>query len=281
MSHETESGARAARMPAVAGMFYPGAVRELHDDVQGLLAAAEPLGNEPAGAAPKAIVAPHAGYIYSGAIAASAYALLAPRAAAIRRVILLGPTHRVGVRGLAVPTTEAFLTPLGRVSVDRAAIGTLADLPQVVATDAPHAQEHSLEVQLPFLQEVLGPSASFSLVPLAVGHTSAAEVAAVLDRLWGGEETLIVVSSDLSHYLPYAVAREIDNETARRIVALDATIDHDEACGATPVNGLLIAARRRGMRARLVDLRNSGDTAGDRSRVVGYGAFAFYEVAHA
>ena len=153
----------------------------------------------------------------------------------------------------------------------------LADLPQVVVADPPHAQEHSLEVQLPFLQSVLP---NFRLVPLAVGRASAEAVAAVLERLWGGPETLIVVSSDLSHYLPYAAAQKIDSRTAARIVAYDPTIGHDEACGATPVNGLLLAARRHGLKAHLIDLRNSGDTAGDRSRVVGYGGFAFSETDH-
>jgi AmmeMemoRadiSam system protein B len=226
---------------------------------------------------PKAIIAPHAGYIYSGPIAASVYALLSQSAHSIRRVILLGPTHRVGVDGLALPSVSHFSTPLGTIEIDQEARAMLADLPQVLVADPPHAQEHSLEVQLPFLQSVLP---NFRLVPLAVGHASAEAVAAVLDRLWGGPETLIVVSSDLSHYLPYAAAQKIDGRTAARIVAYDPTIGHDEACGATPVNGLLLAARRHGLKAHLIDLRNSGDTAGDRSRVVGYGGFAFSETDH-
>ncbi len=256
------------RMPAVAGMFYPGSARELDTDVRAMLAE-RPC----ASAAPKAIIAPHAGYMYSGPIAASVYALLAPAAGTIRRVVLLGPTHRIGVRGLAIPSVEAFATPLGAVPLDTGAMAEIASLPQVVTADAPHAQEHSLEVHLPFLQSVLR---DFRLVPLAVGQARPEEVAEVLERLWGGDETLIVVSSDLSHYLPYAAAREIDTATAARIVALDATIAHDEACGATPVNGLLRAARHHRLKAALVDLRNSGDTAGERSRVVGYGGFAFY-----
>ncbi|MBI2307658.1 MAG: AmmeMemoRadiSam system protein B [Rhodocyclales bacterium] len=269
------------RLPAVAGMFYPGQPQTLADDVQAMLqAAAENFADASSspqpGAmrAPKALVAPHAGYVYSGPIAASVYALLRPAAATIRRVVLLGPTHRVGVRGLALPSADAFATPLGRVDIDRDAVALLRDLPQVVVADPPHAQEHSLEVQLPFLQSVLP---DFRLVPLAVGLVSAEAVAEVIERLWGGPETLIVVSSDLSHYLPYAAAREIDGDTAERVLACDPSIGHDEACGATPLNGLLIAARRHGLQPRLVDLRNSGDTAGDRSRVVGYGAFAFME----
>lgn len=263
------------RLPAVAGMFYPGQAQTLASDVETML---HGVGAGPADmtGTPKALIAPHAGYIYSGPIAASVYALLRPAAAVIRRVVLLGPTHRVGVRGLALPSVDAFATPLGRVEIDQEAVALLRDLPQVVVADPPHAQEHSLEVQLPFLQAVL---ADFRLVPLAVGQVSAEAVAEVVERLWGGPETLIVVSSDLSHYLPYATAREIDGHTAERVLACDPTISHDEACGATPVNGLLIAARRHRLQPRLVDLRNSGDTAGERSRVVGYGAFAFMEAA--
>lgn len=255
------------RLPAVAGMFYPGDAATLKRDV------AAYVGAGTAGlSVPKAIIAPHAGYVYSGAVAGSAYALLAPSSAAIRRVVLLGPTHRVAVRGMALPTCKAFATPLGSIPLDHDAFDLVADLPQVVVSDAAHAQEHSLEVQLPFLQTVL---ADFRLLPFAVGHVAPEAVAEVLDRLWGGDETLIVVSSDLSHYLPYAAACEIDGATAQRILAESPDISHEEACGATPVNGLLLAARRRGLHPRLVDLRNSGDTAGDRSRVVGYGAFVF------
>jgi MEMO1 family protein len=268
------------RPPAVAGMFYPGGAGELAGEVATLLAAAassEPSERSEAATAstPKAIIVPHAGYVYSGPVAASVYALLAPVAATIRRVVLLGPTHRVGIKGLAVPGASHFATPLGSVEIDREAAALIADLPQVVSADLPHAQEHSLEVQLPFLQTLLP---DFRLLPLAVGQAGAEAVAEVLERVWGGPETLIVISSDLSHYLPYDAAREIDGDTAARIVAFDPTIAHDEACGATPVNGLLLAARRHGLRARLIDLRNSGDTAGDRNRVVGYGGFAFAAV---
>ncbi len=261
------------RPAAVAGMFYPGGAGVLAHDVGTLLAAAGCAG---AGAPPKAIIAPHAGYVYSGPVAASIYALLEPLRCRVRRVVLLGPTHRVAVDGLALPASTAFATPLGVVPVDREAVAEITGapgLPQVVVSDEAHAPEHSLEVQLPFLQTVLG---EFSLVPLAVGRASTAEVAQVLERLWGGSETLIVVSSDLSHYLPYETARQTDSATAQRILALDPHIDHRQACGATPVNGLLLAARRHGLHAHLVDLRNSGDTAGDKARVVGYGAFAFY-----
>ena len=256
------------RPAAVAGMFYPASAAVLAHDVERMLAKAPQL---PA-LRPKAIIAPHAGYVYSGPVAASIYASLEALRGTVRRVVLLGPTHRVAVDGLALPSSAGFMTPLGMIPIDRQAAASIEDLPQVVLSDAAHAQEHSLEVQLPFLQAVLG---DFSLLPLAVGHASASEVAEVLERLWGGDETLIVISSDLSHYLPYDAAQHVDAETAEHILALDPYIDHQHACGATPVNGLLLAARQHGLRAKLIDLRNSGDTVGDKSRVVGYGAFAF------
>jgi hypothetical protein len=218
------------------------------------------------------LVVPHAGYVYSGPVAGHAYARLAPWAAQVRRVVLLGPAHRVALRGLAVPTVDAFETPLGRVPIAREACAALADLPQVSRSDRAHAMEHSLEVQLPFLQAVLG--TSFELLPLAVGDASRDEVAEVVERLWGGDETLIVVSSDLSHYLPYDDAQATDRTTAARIVALATDLDPYEACGAHALNGALVAARRHGLQAELLDLRNSGDTAGDRRRVVGYAALA-------
>ncbi len=258
-----------ARPAAVAGAFYPGQAAALQRSVRALLDAAP--GALPT--RPKAIIVPHAGYIYSGPIAASVYAPLQAWREDVRRIVLLGPTHRAAVEGLAVPACEAFATPLGKVAVDRAAVAALADLPQVVVNDAAHAQEHSLEVQLPFLIEVF---AHFTLVPLAVGRASAAAVCEVLERLWGGAETLIVVSSDLSHYLPDEAARAADAATTRAILDLQPLSDHRQACGATPINGLLLAARRRGLQAKLIDLRNSGDTAGDKARVVGYASFAFY-----
>ncbi|MDR0578124.1 MAG: AmmeMemoRadiSam system protein B [Candidatus Accumulibacter sp.] len=258
------------RPAAVAGRFYPDSPERLRREIAALLADAGEVAEE----CPKALVVPHAGYVYSGPIAASGFATLAGRGDAIRRVALLGPAHRVAVRGLALPDCDAFATPLGRVPVDTAAVAALRGLPQVVVSADAHRQEHSLEVEIPFLQAVLG---EFSLLPLAVGEASPKAVAEAIGRLWGGDETLIVVSSDLSHYLPYADAVRTDAETARRIVALDPAIDHRQACGATPVNGLLLAARERGLRVRRLDLRNSGDTAGDRRQVVGYGAFAFFE----
>ena len=266
------TAANMVRQPAVAGMFYPGDPRELAHDLARMLGAA--AGAAPERDAPKAIIAPHAGYIYSGPVAASVYALLAPARGRISRVVLLGPTHRVAVRGLALPGVGAFATPLGTVEIDPAAIEQLRGLPQVVVSAQAHALEHSLEVHVPFLQAVLG---QFTLVPLAVGHATAAEVAQVLDALWGGPETLIVVSSDLSHYLPYGDAQAVDRATAKAILELSTGISHEQACGATPVTGLTHTARARGLKSELIDLRNSGDTAGDKGRVVGYGAFAFYE----
>ena len=259
----------ATRPAAVAGMFYPADARTLARQVDRLLDAVAP---GEAARAPKLLVVPHAGYVYSGAVAAQAYALLAPWREQVVRVVLLGPTHRVPVRGLAVPTVSAFDTPLGRIELDTGAIARLAELPQVTRSDAVHAQEHSLEVQLPFLQRTLG---AFKLLPLAVGDASAAEVAEVLESVWGGDETLVVISTDLSHYLPYAEARARDRATVERILRLDPALEHDQACGATPLAGALLAARAHGLVPRLLDLRNSGDIAGDRSRVVGYCALAF------
>jgi AmmeMemoRadiSam system protein B len=261
------------RPPAVAGMFYPGNPAELISTVDSLLASANPR-EVPA---PKALIVPHAGYIYSGSTAAMAYASLAPMRQQIKRVILLGPTHRVAVNGIAVPEASAFAMPLGNIPLDLDAIAQLRDLPQIVFSDRVHAQEHSLEVHLPFLQRVLG---DFKLVPLAVGEASPQAVAEVLDRLWGGPETLIVISSDLSHFLNYSTAQQVDRNTCQHILQLDASIQPPQACGAYPVNGLLLAARQRGLTPQLIHLCNSGDTAGDKNRVVGYASFAFYEAAH-
>ena len=257
------------RPPAVAGLFYPGEPQALAREVRAMLGSAKA-----GGAVPKAIIAPHAGYVYSGPIAANAYARLAPARDTIKRVVLLGPTHRVAVRGLALPSVECFATPLGTVEIDREAVQSLRAMPQVVVSDQAHAMEHSLEVHVPFLQAVLG---DFRLVPLAVGFVEPDAVAAVIEKLWGGPETLIVVSSDLSHYLAYGEAQQIDRATCDAILELRSDIDHDHACGATPVSGLAVLAKRKGLRPELIDLRNSGDTAGDKSRVVGYASFAFYE----
>ena len=262
----------AVRPAAVAGMFYPGDAKALAVDIDELLGGVQSLA--PRLGFPKALIVPHAGYIYSGAVAAHAYEELAAARGVVRRVVLLGPVHRVAVRGLAVPTAEAFATPLGRIRIDREALLGLRDLPQVVASDQAHAAEHSLEVQLPFLQKQLG---EFSLVPFAVGNASVEQVAAVIERLWGGPETLIVISTDLSHYHAYDAARAIDQATLARIAARATDLDHEEACGATPLNGFLAVATKRGLPLKLLAACNSGDTAGGKGKVVGYSAFAAHE----
>jgi AmmeMemoRadiSam system protein B len=261
------------RPAAVAGAFYPEQPEALKQMLADCFAAAKP-GPAESALRPKALIVPHAGYVYSGAVAASAYAVLKPWRASIRRVVLLGPVHRVWVPGLALPGVDAFESPLGRILLDQTGIAAIADLPQVSVSVAAHAEEHSLEVHLPFLQSVL---ADFWLIPLAVGGASPAAVAQVLDRLWGGDETLIVISSDLSHFLPYAEAKRADAATANAILGLNSHLVGEQACGAHPVNGLMLAAGQRGLVPHLLDLRNSGDTAGSRDRVVGYGAFAFVE----
>jgi AmmeMemoRadiSam system protein B len=225
------------------------------------------------GTVPKAIIAPHAGYIYSGPIAASVYARIQPARGRITRVVLLGPAHRVGFHGLALSSADCFQTPLGRITVDQEAVKKISSLPQVHVMDTAHMQEHSLEVHLPFLQEVLG---EFSLVPLVVGDAEPNEVAEVLEALWGGPETLIVISSDLSHYHDYKTAQRLDRATSLAIEQLRMEdIQYDHACGRNPVSGLLQVARQRGLKAKTIDLRNSGDTAGSHDRVVGYGAYIF------
>jgi AmmeMemoRadiSam system protein B len=259
------------RPAAVAGSFYPREASSLATQVEGHIASAK---IQPHARPPKAIIAPHAGYIYSGPIAASAYALLGACRGMVKRVVLAGPAHRVYVEGAAVSTARGFDTPLGTVPVDRELVARLLELPFVEASDAAHALEHSLEVHLPFLQSVLG---EFSVVPIVVGGAAPRQMAELFEVAWGGDETLVVVSSDLSHYLPYDAARKRDRDTVDSILALDARIDPDEACGAMPINGLLTLARRRHMAIELLDLRNSGDTAGDRDRVVGYASFAVYE----
>lgn len=257
------------RPAAVAGFFYPSEPEALRGAVTAFLDEVAASGENPV---PKALVAPHAGYVYSGPVAATAYALLRPARERITRVVLLGPAHRVYLEGLALPVAEAFQTPLGLVPLDTRAESQLAGLHVVARSEDAHRLEHSLEVQLPFLQTVL---AHFSLVPLVVGQASAKEVADVLERLWGGEETLIVVSSDLSHYHDYDTAQAMDRATSTAIEqGRLGPIDPDHACGCRALAGLLLAARRHGLTARTVDLRNSGDTAGPRDRVVGYGAFA-------
>ncbi len=258
------------RQPAVAGSFYPADPAALRAEIESFVNAAAP-----ATSAPKALIAPHAGYMYSGPIAGSAYNTLRTCRDTIRSVVLLGPAHRVYVDGIAASGAQHFATPVGDVAVDTARVDALVARFEFVAiSDAAHRLEHSLEVQLPFLATMLS---RFSVIPLAVGSATADQVAAVLDALWGGPETLIVVSSDLSHYHDYNAARRLDEFTSARIVALDSHgLTSEHACGVIPVTGLLHAAARHGLCAAALDVRSSGDTAGPRDQVVGYGAYAFY-----
>lgn len=257
-----------ARPAAVAGTFYPADAGELARVVDAELAAADV---DTADVAPVALVAPHAGYRYSGPVAASAYARLEPLRHRVKRVVIAGPAHRAYVRGVAVPSADSFATPLGDVPVDRAAVDRLAELPAVRVDDAAHADEHSLEVHLPFLQRSLD---DFSVVPVLVGDATDAEVAAVLDAAWDGADTLVVVSTDLSHYLDYTSATARDRRTAAAVFAREPEhVGDRDACGAHPLRGLLRVARERGLDVSILDLRNSGDTTGPRDRVVGYGAF--------
>lgn len=262
----------AVRSPAVAGSFYPADRAALSRIVEALLA------DGPASAAgrrPKALIVPHAGYSYSGAVAACAYRMARAEGAGVTRAVVIGPAHSMGIAGIAAPACAAFETPLGRIPVDRRALDSLSELRQVIITDAPHRREHAVEVQLPFLQRILG---RFSLLPLVVGDAEPAEVAQVLARLWDGAETLVVVSSDLSHYQDYKTARERDGATAAAIESHEGVrLGPEDACGFLPIRGLLDEARRRGLAVERLDLRNSGDTAGPRNRVVGYGAWALYE----
>jgi hypothetical protein len=263
------------RPSSVAGTFYPGNNQDLRTTVERLLAEVSPLEGHVPPKAPKAIVVPHAGYVYSGSMAARAYAQLIPVRDQITRVILLGPCHRVAVRGLALSSAEAFSTPLGPIELDQHASDHIKMLPQVSVFDQTHRDEHSLEVHLPFLQVVLG---DFKLVPLVVGDSSNEEIVQVLDTLWGGPETLIVISTDLSHFLDYDEANAIDTRTCHMIEQLNSEdISRDQACGRIPLKGFLSLAKHKSMRVETLGMNNSGDTAGSKDRVVGYGSWAFYE----
>lgn len=261
------------RQPAVAGQFYPGRAAQLERGVDDLLDRARDHAAGPQRTPPKALIVPHAGYQYSGPTAAAGYALLDPARDSIRRVVLLGPAHYVGFRGLALSTADAFATPLGTVPLEPRPELPLG-LPPVIESDRAHAPEHSLEVQLPFLQRVL---TDFALLPVVVGEATPQQVAAVIDACWGGPETLLLISSDLSHYLPYDEAEAVDQDTVRRILRLNWPLPEGSACGSRAVNGLLVAAAEHSLMPELVDRRNSGDTAGDRARVVGYASISFWE----
>jgi AmmeMemoRadiSam system protein B len=258
----------AVRDPAVAGMFYPANPRKLREMVSVFLREANS-----SGPTPKALILPHAGYIYSGPVAASGYVRLINARDRIKRVVLIGPSHFVDFDGLAASSADAFASPLGEVAVDQTAIKAALNLPQVELFERAHTREHSLEVHLPFLQTILD---DFLLVPLAAGDANPALVGEVLDAFWGGPETVVIVSSDLSHYYNYETARRLDEETTRAIEELH-PVGHGQACGRVPINGLLYVASRRGLVVKTVDLRNSGDTAGPHDSVVGYGCYVFEE----
>jgi AmmeMemoRadiSam system protein B len=259
------------RSAAVAGHFYPHNPMELRSFIaQALDAAGRNLGTD--FSRPKALIVPHAGYIYSGLTAAYAYA--AVKKTNIKRVVLLGPAHRVPFYGIALPDSEAFATPLGAVLLDGVGMQVVRSLPHVVINDAVHALEHSLEVQLPFLQSVFE---DMELIPLCIGSVGADHVAELMERLWDEKDTLFVISSDLSHFHPYEEARELDRQSIELILNMQPDLNHEQACGATGINALLIVAKKRGMQVQLLDYRNSGDTAGDKGRVVGYASVAFSE----
>ena len=261
------------RYPAVAGSFYPADPAELKNEVNLLVS-----GKQVITQAPKAIIAPHAGYIFSGPIAGSIYSQLQPVSNKIKTVILLGPAHRVAFHGLGLSSASEFETPLGSVTTDRRLYKKALTLQQVAINDEAHLLEHSLEVQLPFLQTVL---TQFKIVPIVVGHCQPSDVAELISLLWGDDETLFVISSDLSHYHSYVDAQQFDNASSAAIEALDSNfITHNHACGSTAINGLLIVAKEHGLNVEMLDQRNSGDTAGDKDRVVGYGAYAFLEKQH-
>ena len=262
------------RRAAVAGRFYPDDPGELRSSVERFIEAGRKT-HAPTGSGLKAIIVPHAGYVFSGPIAGTAYAQLSSIAGTVKRVVLLGPAHHVGFTGLAVSGADGFATPLGEVSIDTETVDNLRRLPHVRRLDEAHAAEHSLEVQLPFLQVAL--DTEFQLTPLAVGKASAAEVAEALTLVWGGPETILVVSSDLSHHHDYATAKRLDHETSQWIEALQfEKLSGPRACGYAGIRGLLQLARQRGLQVTTLDVRSSGDTSGPREQVVGYGAYAIH-----
>ena len=260
------------RPPAVAGLFYPENANELRHAVNGYIAEASL--HAAVADRPKALIVPHAGYQYSGSVAGFAYRRLRGWSADIRHVVMFGPSHRVAIRGLAVPSVDTFATPLGNVPIDAAGRARLLELGLVGISDAAHAAEHSLEVQLPFLQVVLE---VFDILPITIGFAPCEQVARAIDAVWGGSDTLVLVSSDLSHYHTWSEARQLDDATTRAIVERRSDLPDEQACGACGINGLMQIARRRGLTVEVLDQRNSGDTAGDRSRVVGYGSYALHE----
>ena len=257
------------RKAAVAGQFYEADRVSLQQQVSNLMSGTQ----AGSGNVPEALIVPHAGYIYSGSTAARAYRCLESRHNEIRRVVLFGPAHRVYLEGMAVPSVDLFDTPLGSVPLDREAIDAIINMSGVCVSDQAHHDEHSLEVQLPFLQMIL---TQFTLVPVVVGNCKSTTVAAVMDELWGGADTLIVVSTDLSHFLTYDEALQVDAHTCSRILEKTTSLSGEEACGARALNGLMCTEHAQALEVELLEACNSGDTAGNRNRVVGYGAFALH-----
>lgn len=269
-----DRGNSSIRPPAVAGLFYPDDPVELRDSVSAYLR--QHITSTTA--APKALIVPHAGYVYSGGIAAAAYATVASLRQSVRRIVLIGPSHRVYLRGMAVPAATSFATPLGKIEIDRDLKSQLLQRGDVAESDAPHAQEHCLEVQLPFLQMLFN---NFTLLPVVLGAIAPEHVAAALAQVWGDATTLVLVSSDLSHYHSYQEAQQIDAITSAAILRREPTLAGEQACGAVGINGLMYLAGQRQFAVAEIARCNSGDTAGDRSRVVGYGAYAVHEPGHA
>jgi len=259
------------RQAAVAGQFYPDKVAVLQSDITHYITTVVEL-PELNSIAPKAIIVPHAGYMYSGVIAASAYNLLQKHAATITKAIILGPAHRVSFSGIAISSANYFDTPLGSVEINQSSIDNLTKNDFIHENDAAHEHEHSIEVQLPFLQTILH---NFTIVPLLIGQCDENDVASILELLWGGDETLIVISSDLSHFETYEIANKMDTKTSQAILNLQPEkIQFEDACGRTAINGLLKIAQKKNLTPYIIDVRNSGDTAGDKKRVVGYGAYS-------
>ncbi|GLQ29564.1 AmmeMemoRadiSam system protein B [Litoribrevibacter albus] len=259
------------RQPAVAGSFYPDDSQQLSAMIAQFMDSA--IESEPISRCPKMLISPHAGYIYSGAVAASAYHQLEDYTDTIKRVVILGPSHRVPLQGVAIPDASYFKTPFGNIEIDQSALLTIKHLDGVKVSPHAHAYEHSLEVQLPFLQRIL---VDFKIVPLVVGQTEPHIVSGVINALWGGQETLFVISTDLSHYHAYEHARELDQQTSSAIEHLHTDINCDQACGCYALNGALMAAKHHHLTLSTLDLRNSGDTAGTKNQVVGYGAYALF-----
>lgn len=273
MPDSTNTSPGGVRPASAAGLYYPKDADALHRALEALLARPRP----DVARAPKALVVPHSGYSFSGEVAAAAYRTLRPCADAIRHVVLVGPSHRVPMRGLAMPTCQYYSTPFGRVPVGDSARQRLRELGLAGIADAPHALEHSLEVQVPFLQELLR---DFDLLPIAVGSAPPEQVARTLEAVWGGPETLVIVTSDLSHHHTHAEALLLDGQTAASILARRSDLSDAQACGAGGVNGLMEIARRKSLDVALLERGTSGDMAGERSRVVGFASFVLHEASH-